>query len=468
MNKLLDRCIEETTPRMSKAIEGYAPQVMRDIPDFLNTRFAANIKIIDDKIPLRYLGYRYMSPEEEHRAGLSKNTKTTIDIAESSLYMVEFKFSYDGQPITKQVLLPYSERGNLMKISNTTYVVSPVVSDRVFTPSDNSIFAKLAITKINFNSIVYNIRLNGVKIPMQVIYSNEIIRIKVNADNIGKPIPPIALYLLAKYGLRGTIEKYFNGKEGDIKLIYGEVSEEDKKEYAIYQSCKERPRSHRDTTYLGHDTKILVRNEISDDVSLINLVSSIIYALDMLPELGEDAVEVFNNPEYAIDDFEKKVRIFDVEKEYWLLLLGKLVFKDVWSPGRIITDMRKNLAALDYYLDDYSKSIARYEMEDFFDMIKLLLGNYNKWIIEHKEFNGSLENKFVDMISYLSHDISYAYTKTLLNINKRFYKSANGVSFKEVSKIFQELSPKKIFTLVKSNATNLTLTVADCNYKLCA
>jgi len=449
MNSILKKCMRDHTAKISDKIHGTATEVFKNMPAFLDRKFKSAMKMLDPEIPLTYEGYRKLTPKEEYEANLSAGTKSAIDLAISTLYMVEYIFKYEGQTIKRPLLLPYAERGNIIRISNTPYTVSPVLSDRVITPSDNGVFIRLLISKINMYSVSRNIYKNKQKVPLSIIYSTDIARVAVTTDKIGKPVPPIALYLFAKYGVIEAFNKYTDVKPDDI-LITTKLDPHILEKYDVYESTKVRPRSHRDATYEGHDIKVCISKHIKESPLTENMVSSLIYSLDMLPELGEDLEEVMTD--------------LKEEKHFWLLLLGRLTYKDAYSQARIISDMKSHLSVLNGYLDQTAKDLlveVGLDLEDFFDLLAAVLDNYNKWVINSKEYNSKLENRYVDIDYYTSYDIIYSFNRVLLNLNRRKSKTIGNLRYKEVVKIFSEFSSKRIFSLVKSASTNLTLMVCD-------
>ena len=63
----------------------------------------------------------------------------------------------------------------------------------------------------------------------------------------------------------------------------------------------------------------------------------------------------------------------------------------------------------------------------------------------------------MDVNSYIGFDVTYPYNKIMLRVNRR----GPTIASKEITKNFAELSPKKIFSLVKSSGQNLALSVLD-------
>lgn len=451
MSRLINKVLDKV-PKLSAVVDGFSKEVMEDLPNTLNTRFKQGMGILEGSIDISYSGYRRLTPDEEYKMSLSNTGKTVVELADSFLYMVEFIFEYKNQKIRNPMLMPYSEPGNLIKFSNTTYTVTPVLTDRVFSPSDDSVFTKLLITKFFTRSTLCNFIVNGRLKPLQVFNTEDIARVTVNEDRIGNAVTPITLYLLAKFGLYGALNKYLGMTRNEF-IVTDSFEDYDLSKYHTYESTKKKPNRHKDRTYKGHDIKILISKEAMNNMDESNLplleaiASSMLYSLDMLPDEQRDTVE-------SCEDIEDS-------KVYWTMMLGKLLYKNSWNMTRIMADMKSHLEILDIYLDEMSRNVLKEPLSDFFDLIAHIVKNYKKWVVSNKEFNSSLENRYVDLPYYLSYDIVYCYHKVLLGLNKRKSKMTQDMSYKEVSRLFQELSTKKIYSLVKSKATNLTLTVGD-------
>lgn len=449
MNTLLARTLD-TVPKISEHINGTIKQTYEELPEFLSTIFASSIDMLDKRVNIKYRGYRYMSPEEEYKAGISKNAtnKTNIDLSKSSLYMVVYEFEFEGNIISRPLLLPYADRGNLLSMSGTTYVVSLVLSDKVISADAVKVFVRLLISKINFMSKSKNQVVDGVRIAQNIIYSTDISKVTANEDKIGNPLPPIGLYILSKYGLHESFNKYGNVKRDDIRLAIT-VTDAEREEFVVYESDKNKPRGYKQGVYIPHNLKVLIRRDIHRTQFIENMITSIIYALDMLPALADDAVDVIGT---------------NRELDYWMLILGKLVYKGAFSVSRIMVDMRSHINILNGYLDQIAKDMlgrTGYKINDFFDFLAYTLEKHSELLTNSKTYNNDLDNKYLDVNYYTTFDIFYSYHKILLHFNKRVSNNSNPLTFKEVEKMFKSLTTKMIYGLIKSNNANLTLSVAD-------
>lgn len=453
MNDILAKTIDDNCPKFNKnVVEGTAKEIMQSFPYFLDTIFKSSIKSLSSNTPLKYVGYRYLTPDEEFNTIIvNDNSKTTYDITTSDIYAVEFQFEYDGVPINKPIYLPFSSKGNLMSVSSVKYTIIPVLSDTVISPSFNKIFVRLLKDKITFKSTNRNFVVNGERIPGHLV-NTEIVKVKSMQlrDNIGKPLTAVSLYLVGEYGLKGTMMRYC--KSDNIIVSTGDVDEL-RKDYRVYESSKIKPRSLKEVGYRGHDVKICVHNSIPVTNFLDNFIYGLIYSLDILPEQSDDMVTVVNNGN--LED----------ELLYWRILLGRISYKNSFSVDRIIEDMRDHFDTLQGYLDNLIKGKlqdAGIYVDNFFDLLYVILEQYNNWIINSKEYNSDLNNRYIDILYYLLYDIIISFNKVILNLNKRASKKQTGIlSYKEVCKILGDIKTKTIFQLVKSSSPNLAIQLTD-------
>lgn len=463
MNNVLARIIDETAPVINKKItDGTIKDIFKTIPVYLDTIIKSSIKSLSHKTDLQYLGYRKLSPKEEfERQFLNKSNAVIYDLASTDIYMIELKFMYNGKPFNRYLYLPYARRGNLMEISNTMYHVTPVLSDTVISPSHKEVFVRLLKDKLTFKSVIKNFIKDGNVTPSQVIHS-KILRINEAqvTDNIGKPVVATSLYLTAKYGLRQAM-KLYSGSD-DVLITKGVVTDAQKENYHVYESTGLKPKGHKEYVYTPHNIKILVPKHLANISFLDNFIFGLLYTMDILPEHSDDLIEIFNSGN--VDD----------EMMYWKVILGRVTYKNSFSVERMTTDIIEHFDALEGYIDGLIKeklSDSGVKVENFFDLLTNILTNYNMWLINSKEYNSDINNRYIDILYYVMYEIIIGFNKVILGINKRTSKKtatskASNTSYKsleinELTNIFvEELSPKKIFGLVKGTG-NLSIMLAD-------
>jgi len=451
MNNVLKNTIDQNVPKFNKnTVDGASKGILKEVPSFLDDIIKSSMKSLSKKVDLQYLGYRRLTPKEEYNYIVNKNNnKTVYDLAVSDLYMIELSFMYTGTLVKKQLYLPFTGKGNLMHISQTTYSLTSVLSDTVISPSHKELFVRLLKDKLTYRSVTRNIVVDGEKIPKQVIHSN-ILRVNKNQikDNIGKPLTSPTLYLCGKYGLRDAVRRYY--KLSDIMVTTDNVDHLRDK-YHVFESTKVKPRSLKEYGYAGHDLKILINKDDGYNSYIESLFVGLIYTLDILPEHTEDFVELFNS-----EDIEGEIL-------YWRVMLGRVSYKNSYSVDRMVEDVNDHFETLEGYMDTLIKNKLaenNIRVDSFFDLIAVIMENYNTWLINSKEYNSNIDNRYLDILYYVLYDIIVGFNKVILNLNKRSQKKE--ISMREFNKIVaNEISPRKIFGLVKSMSMNLTIALAE-------
>ena len=453
INKLLYEVISNTSPKFNKDVtDGNVKDILKDSPKYLDDFFRSSIKSLTTPAGLTYEGYRICTPQETlDNVILAKNSKATYDIAKSDLYLVEHIFKYKGEVIRRPQYLPYATDGNVLRISDTAYSIVPVLSDTVISPSPSGVFVRLLLDKLNFKDQQRNYVKNGERVYGSLVYTNIVKTSTMNLDdNIGKPLTPVALYLLGKYGIHGIFQKYIKTNK------YIVTTEKDVSrytdEYDVYESTRVKPRSLKDTGYLGHTLKVLIHKSVPPTQFLENFIFGMIYVLDILPMYAEEAAQHINGG------------ILDDEILFWKIMLGRITFKNSYSMDRIIESMLEHFDILEGYLDNLNKNklaLSGVKVNDFYDLLHIIMENYNVWLRNSKEYNADINNKYIDIQYYLFYDIIVGFNRIILSINKRITKKAN-MSYEEVNKIFlNELTTGKIFSLIKSQQQNLAIMLCD-------
>ena len=447
MNDALAQIIETTSPKFNKnVVDGSVKQILQLIPEYLDKIFQSSVRSLSSKIPLKYLGYRRMCPEEElNRLILSNSNKIRYDIAVSDLYVVEYLLEYDGQLISRPLYLPYTDKGNIIRISGTQYTLIPVLSDTVISPSHKEVFVRLLKRKIIFKRHIINFVVNGEKIPGQVIYA-DIIQVKnLIKDSLqGRVITPMSLYLLGEYGVRETMNRY--AKTDKYIITTGNVDKY-KNTHNIFETTNIKSGYNKEAYYEGSNIKFCLDKSVEITHFLENFIYGFLYVFHALPEYTDDFLDVY-----------KDKNVQD-ELLHWRILLGRIAYKNTFSVDRICQDMEEHFDTLQGYLDNLIKDKLTendVHVENFFDLLAYLMENFNMWLINNKEFNSDISNRYIDVLYYILYDIIIGFNMIILSVNKRASKKQDKLSYKEVSKIVSnELKTRLIFNLVKSSTMKL-------------
>lgn len=424
MNSVLANTIDNSCPKFSEnVVNGTGQYLFSTIPHYLDDIIRSSIKSLSPKINFVYKGYRHFTPKEEFNIMyVSENNKPNYDLAESDLYLCEYIFEFNGQEIRKPLYLPYCEDGNLIRMSNTQYHVVPVLSDTVISPSYDKVFVRLLKDKLSFQSTSKSFVVDGNRIPGKVIHT-EIVKTSTMGirDNIGRPLTAVSLYLLGRFGLKYIMEHYAGVKD---YVITDQDVDHLRENYTVYESVKTKPRSLKETVYIGHELKICISKKEKISTFLENFIFGIIYSFDILPHELNDFIEVYHSNNLR------------EELLYWKILLGRIVYKNSFSVDRIVVDMVDHFDNLEGYLDNLIKVKLRENgivAETFFDLLAVIMENYNTWLINSKEYNSDIRNRYIDILYYIMYDVIVGFNKVILNLNKRVGKKE--ISTREVVKI---------------------------------
>jgi len=446
MNAIFAKMIDEVAPKVNKKItDGVNADILKLCPTYINSIIMSGMRSINTDIPLVYHGWRRLTPKEEFEKIYSgKNNRVNYDIAISYLYVIELRFSYRGEPIVRHMYLPYASEGNIMKISSTPYNIVSIMSDTVISPTHKNIFVRLHRAKLIFEKTDRNFLLNNIKTPGQIIYSDIYKTNNRNIeDKLGTVVPPVCLYILGFYGLVRSLEKYASVK--GVQVLTGDANYL-METHRVYASTKLKPKDLNESYYTGHDLKIAIPNAAIDNSNrdfIDNFVFSIMYTIDIFPDdSADDLVYVINS-----NDLKS-------EKLFWRVLLGKIVFKNSFSIDKIIADINDHFTTLNSYIDALLKTKLEESgvvIDNFFDLIAIIVSNYNGWIINSKLYNSDLNNRYIDVLYYLMYDIVISVNKALFDINRKYNKNKKDLSFLEINKILSDIGLRKIFSILSGS-----------------
>lgn len=453
MNDLLSGVIGENSPKFNKnVVDGSIKSIFKTFPTYLDYIFKSSILSLTKGVGLTYLGYKFVTPKEEiNNLVITNEANVMYDVSKNDVYPIELMFDYRGTKFSRYIYLPYADRGNIIRFSGTPYHVVPVLSDTIISPNHKEVFVRLLKAKLSFKSVIKNFIVNGERIPGEVVHC-QILRVNDAqiVDNIGKPLVAVSTYLTAERGFKGAL-KHYCGVD-DVIITYGDTST--LSGYDIYESTKIKPRGLKENIYKPHDIKICIKQggKYRDSI-MKSIVYGTMYVFDMFSETANEIVDVINSGDAA------------TEKMYWYMYIGRLSYKNTFSIDRMYGDVIEHFDSLEGYIDndtqDKLKGLSR-PVVTFFDLVAVVMENYSTWVMNSKEYNSSIENRYIDVKYYILYDIIIGFNRIMLNINKRMSKKSK-LSLKEIQSLFKsELSPKLILSLTKSSSMNLA--IQGCSY----
>lgn len=456
MNAILSKVIEESSPKFNEYItNGMGQEVLKQLPDYLDSIFRYSINSLNPGVPLSYLGYRRMTPENEFNSLIVKNNRAHFDLAISDIVPIEFVFNFDGKELSKPVYLPFCRKGSLFKITDTIYNIVPVLSDTVISPKIDGIFLRLLKDKINFKRTDYNILLNGRKYIGLIICAPTLVKCKRNINITDKFVNPGGLYILGQYGLKEAFDKYMvkankinSGKDKPYIVTNLEDVSAYTDKYNVYESTN--MYRHNDSV-VKNTVKILVHKSAVESDWLNNIITAIIYAFDNYPERLDDYLQIDN-----VKD----------EIYFWRILLARIEFNNQYSVAKNHTEMTNLFNGLQYYVEPLIKSKLEengVHINDFFELFSYIMENFNKLVLEYKEYNSDIENRYIDILYYISYNIILGFNRSIIKINQ-LYNKKNGreLTYNQIlHTLTMNFKTKEVFALTKSSEQNIAVQLTE-------
>ena len=430
MDDLFSRLLQLNTPKVNEHImNGLATVYMSKAEEYIDNVFKS---AENSFIPgLKYLGFERCTPDEEFtEISKSKNNKRTIDLAKSTIYLVKYYFSFNDEKLPERyIYLPYAEDAGIISLGGAMFHITPVLSDKVISPGFDSIFVRLLRDKIIFKRCYHTIVIDDMRETTHVIWSQIYRRPR---DNKKVPITTkaqtsIAHYLFAKYGFDQTFIKYagFKPEIGGEEI---NTATYPKDKWVICESSQVKPKSYIGEFYEPSRIRLAIPRHQWNNTTK-SLVIGFYYVIDHFPNRFKPAY--VNNT------------------DLWKILLGHIVFSGHYGEGKLHDSISEHFTSLDDYVDSIVKEKLKennYIIHDFYDLLSLILTNFNNLVLESETSNLSMYGKSLEVLYYVLYDI----TASIFRVNFKLAKLANkkALTAKDVGETFnRHVKPGPIFGL---------------------
>lgn len=400
MDKFLVDGFREFTPQANHAVlNGITVEQMRYFESSID-RFW---RTIDKDFPpqLRYLGYRPCSPEEEYRMEprIKKSSREEVDIAQNSIYMVNYRFGYvheSGQveelpPV--YMFLPYvSEAGTLM-LSGSRWMITPMLGDVVMSFEPKRIFCQFSRAKFHINNqssytIYQDDQPLHVDVPWSVLYN-------INSKSVSRRIS-LLHYVFAKYGLRKTYQRYF--PQLDVEFFDEDPGFEKypQDQYVRITGFKGKAKPFFGGTNI---VTLLPRNQYVNAPSWFKTFLGCTYYV--LDRFGPEGSKTWNARMKADPEFSENL-------EQWRIMMGRIIWENTKNPGDILDDINKHMRSLDRYVDDIVRPRAQrigFQGENLYDFLVMCIQNWEYWQLNWHRMGTAIYEKEINVLYQIDNGI---------------------------------------------------------------
>jgi hypothetical protein len=409
--------IKSKTPEMNPVIvNGIATHSLPYALEYIDKIFKWAYSTMEMSCGVSYDSYELCTPKEEfEESSRPRGSRRSINVGESSIFMVKFFFSYRGEKLPpKYVYLPFVEDAGSMYLGGSRYFVFPVLSNKVISSTSGGLFVKMLKDKSNFGRIYHNVIMNG-EIKHGGVITSPLYRKDLGKSNI--PITTKAEatclhYILSKYGLKTMFQKFYGFCPviGTSKTI--NTATHPSENFTIFESVRVKPKSSMETGYVATDMVFAVPN---------NLVN-------------HELVNTFATLFYIIDNFPDRLNVDSVDRPLiWILTLGHINFSGVYNESDIYEKMKEHFVSLDDYMDDLLKeklAATGYVCFDTYDLLFYIKRDFAIWHTKGDVIS-SMYGKELDILentlSYLVHRIFKSSYEIRKKINSKKELSKNEI-----------------------------------------
>ncbi len=418
MDPKLAVLLDEITPKINPLLgNGLAVEHVKHIDELIDQTFMMAARSYPPGI--KYLKYKRCTPDRafEELTKRKNNQPQQFDVARSDMRINEYHFEVDGKLIVRYLQLPFCGPAGTIYIGGSRMNISPVLSDRVISVGVSNIFVRLLRARVTFERSNFRFIANDEFEAVQVVHS-QIYHRSPKVRKLKKTVSAncsLMHYLFCKYGFTETFAKYGNAAPvvGGAEINATSYPAD---EWIVCRTTGLPPAGTGRQYWEKTDIRVAVRK--SEYTPMVrNMIGGFLYVCEYFPTLMV--------PDY-IDSVHR-----------WKVLLGHINLSGTLATGKLHDDMHDHILSLDEYLDslvrDQLKAIDIH-VEDFYDLLALIIQNYNTWLIDNGDKVNSMWGKELNVNYYLCYDITSEIFKMMFKL-RAAYKSKGELTVKIVTDI---------------------------------
>lgn len=386
---------------------------------------------------LKYMGFQRVDPQKQFhelariRAGRSQTQRSSYDVSRSDLYMIQFNFEYQGQPLRpRYILMPFASAAGTIMIRGSTFTISPVLADRCISVNKNALYVPLTRDKLTFKQGGWVISVNGahrsVFFHYSSIHHHKPDRVVTKHTEYVRSFETLVLYMFAKYGFS---ESFIAFAETDVVVGTAETINamtHPADQWTVYSSSGHVPSSLRKNRSWMPTPIVLAVKKEKATAMVDSMIAGFYYVMDHYPD-----------------------RIFDLEDlenpHTWLRILGLSIFGPAASEGALVEKATAHIKSLDQYID----ALAQQNLEadglicpNIYHLFAYVIENMGDLIA--KSESNRMDGKRLMTWKYVLSNI----TEAIFNLTWKLDNKGKELSVAELESRFNRyLSPELIFQI---------------------
>lgn len=402
MDPELLRLIQQDTPQLNPRLAtGFATEQLRYAEKYLDDVVRSAARGFPEG--LQYLGWKRCTPEEEYnqaickrnfRRGLRKSARTSFETSESYVYLVKYRFSYNGEELPPwYVYLPYTTQAGQIMLSGSKFNISPVLADRVISIGADDVFVRFLRDRLTFKRLSYGFKANGLLEKIDVVYS--LVHKGGDSAKSRKTVSAkttMVHYLFCKFGVMEAFQRYayctpviaekINPIEypPDQWIICSTNS-------TIHNKPKGFSKIGGNKIWETPKIEIAIRKEDWSHMTKA-MIGCFFYIVDHFPDLV--TMDTVINTKFPT--------------RQWMILLGHILFSGNMATGKLYDKIANHMESLDEYVDMITRSKMHdigVEVDNFYDFIALIVDKFNEWLLSGADKINSMYDKELSVNYYV-------------------------------------------------------------------
>jgi hypothetical protein len=419
-----DICNGLSAIHVQEEIEGYINDVFRSAAESFPPQF-------------KYLGFQRCTPYEEFREIVRpQKPRRSFELSRSSVYMVKYLFSFEGREMRpRYIFLPFINDGGIIYLKGTQYKVSPVLGGRAFNIERGRVFMGTPRARLVFAKTPVSFMLNERVHHADVVYSP---LYNLQPDERSKLYSTLVHYMLAEFGLHGTMRRFF-----DTEIKVGERELDaliETGEWYVFRSRQMAPTGRGRAAFIPSEIRIAIPADKYQPI-LNSIIGAVFYIIDNCPEA------------ITAEDTESS--------ENWLRILSRFIFKTTDSERKMFDEMTNHLTSIRHYMDPITRAnLAKEKIlcRDIFDLLHHLNVNFHDMVIHHDV--GSMYNLELTTTKHIAYNIVHNIFSMMFEIMKL---SGDRITFENVTGVMDKILRRdKIFTVNKHGELSADGIATDC------
>jgi hypothetical protein len=390
---------------MQKWLNARTPKLNRGIVEGLSHLHSPNIEKLIERLwvcsskgyppGITYEGGRRCTAKESFLEVTKSNAPNrAFEMSTSDMYLMRYDFAFHGVPLSpRHIFLPFIRPGGLFTVRDTQYMVTPVISGRIFNIEHGEIYLPSTRLRMGFwqkevSCILNDREINRSSVGGYLYY--------IHPDTKRSKLNPLLVhYLLAKFGIVDTLKFY----GVNAKLGYQELDELDKSEWFVFRSKQMAIKNRSAKEYPPTELRIAISKD-SYYVLICDIIASIFYILDNVLCNTSDIAELVN-------------------PNYWLRLLYFFIFKETCSENKMVEKMTKHMESMESTIDEITIDgfkRANLNCTTVFELFRFLTINFNDLCI-HYDY-GTMYDLEIRTIEPLTFGIRKDITNAMYRLQK--------------------------------------------------